>query len=157
MTKNKMIILVGLPGSGKSTFARKYDNYKILNQDLTNGGKKALLKKCEYFLKENRNVVIDRCNMSPKQRKPFIDLAKKYNAFIEVVILIVSPSICENRIANRLGHPTVSKEMTWVVKRHLNINSKADQKYPILEEGIDYIKKLFWSKKDNKFKNKPDK
>lgn len=76
------ILLVGLPGSGKSTFARALEKaaphrYVRINQD-TLGSR----KKCESAMKralDNKDgdtlcPVIDRCNFDLSQRKHFTDI-----------------------------------------------------------------------------------
>jgi len=84
----ELIILVGLPASGKSSLSKKIvrDNYKnnkyiiveIINQDNLKTINKCL-SETEKFLSKNISIIIDKTNPTIKDRKLFIDLAKKYN------------------------------------------------------------------------------
>lgn len=109
---NKMVILVGNVGSGKSTYAhlmniRLDDFYEIINQD-TLGSRDACLNKCEEYLKLGKNVVIDRTNINKQQRAYWINLAKKYNYQVEVVEFIIHPNLAFERVKNRKNHPTIN-------------------------------------------------
>ena len=77
----ELIIMVGYPGSGKSTFIKKYlikNNFKPINQDKLKTSKKCLDMCKNYMILEN-NIVIDNTNPTSETRKLYIDLAKKYN------------------------------------------------------------------------------
>ncbi|XP_067616828.1 uncharacterized protein F21D5.5 [Eurosta solidaginis] len=77
----EMIIMVGLPGSGKSHFCREYleqHNYTIASAD-KDGSSKACLSICEKALKEGKSCVVDNTNVDVESRKKFLQLAKKYN------------------------------------------------------------------------------
>lgn len=83
----EMIIMVGFPGSGKSSFVQNtlIDNgYKRINMDSLKTKAKCV-KECERQLADNKNVVIDNTNPSTETRKIYIDLAKKYKFSVRVV------------------------------------------------------------------------
>ena len=98
----KIVVCVGLPASGKSTFARdlvKRDGtYKRINRDdlramIDNGVwseskekhiRHAELALAEYFYSQGLNIVVDDCNLSPKAKTMWQDFAKKVNAHIEI-------------------------------------------------------------------------
>ena len=72
-----MIIMVGFPGSGKSTICKRHlipNKYAHINRDTL---KTRCLKVCEEELKAGKSVVIDNTNPSKKDRAKYIDLAKK--------------------------------------------------------------------------------
>jgi DNA 3'-phosphatase len=72
----ELIVFVGMPGSGKSTFAKKYlepHGYVIVNQD-TLKSRKACCRMAEQLLLEGKSVVIDNTNPDAATRKLYIDL-----------------------------------------------------------------------------------
>ncbi len=75
----ELIILVGFPGSGKSTIANKYkSDFQILNSD-SYKNKNKLLKDFEKLILADKNIIIDNTNPSIEARKYYIDIAKKHN------------------------------------------------------------------------------
>lgn len=83
--KNKdLIIFVGLPGSGKSSYIRNNIlnngkiSYQLINQDIVKNLDKCI-KLCEEYMKRDMSIIIDRTNPTKKDRELFISLAKKYN------------------------------------------------------------------------------
>jgi len=74
-----MIIFVGSPGSGKSTFFKNNlapNGYIHVNQDTLKTEQKCL-KVAEEELTKGHSVVIDNTNPEVAKRKNYIDLAKK--------------------------------------------------------------------------------
>ncbi len=57
-----MVICVGSPGSGKSTFVNTFfaDYVRINNDDLKT--KEKCMKACEQNLKEKKSVIVDNTN-----------------------------------------------------------------------------------------------
>ena len=74
-----MAILVGSPGSGKSTFTFNHlKDYVRINRD-TLKTKEKCLSEAEKNMKLGKNVVIDNTNPTKDDRKPYIDLAVANN------------------------------------------------------------------------------
>jgi predicted kinase len=91
-----IIILIGIPGSGKSTFAKNYvaenPDFVILSSDamraefgkgeedltVTNLVFKILKQRVEYFMQNGTPIIIDATNMDIKSRKDYIQSAKKF-------------------------------------------------------------------------------
>ena len=85
----ELIIMVGYPGSGKSSFIKKYlikHNFKSINQDELKTSKKCVDMCKNYMLLEN-NIVIDNTNPNTDIRKLYIDQGKKYNYNIRCFIM----------------------------------------------------------------------
>lgn len=75
----EMIIFVGSPGSGKSTFWRNnLSDYVRVNND-TLKSKAKCMKVATEAMEAGKSLVIDNTNPEAATRKEYIDLAKKYN------------------------------------------------------------------------------
>eukprot|EP00584_Thalassiosira_punctigera_P010877 CAMPEP_0172547296 /NCGR_PEP_ID=MMETSP1067-20121228/16867_1 /TAXON_ID=265564 ORGANISM="Thalassiosira punctigera, Strain Tpunct2005C2" /NCGR_SAMPLE_ID=MMETSP1067 /ASSEMBLY_ACC=CAM_ASM_000444 /LENGTH=200 /DNA_ID=CAMNT_0013334367 /DNA_START=115 /DNA_END=713 /DNA_ORIENTATION=+ len=106
-----VLILVGIPGSGKSHFASRLErsmpeNFLRINQD-TLGTR----RKCEALtrraLAEGKVAVIDRCNFDLSQRKTWIDIAEKEKVHCECIIFDFEAVVCVTRCQKRRAHETV--------------------------------------------------
>ena len=124
--KKELILLVGMQGCGKSTFAQNYQrkykskNFKILSQDSTY--KKSFFETFKDSIKNEDNIIIDRTNKTQLERSKFISYAKKYNYFIRIINLNLPLKICAQRLIQRTQsqkHPTFNpkdyKEATKVL------------------------------------------
>lgn len=117
----KVIITLGLPASGKSTWSRKYqqenENVLILNRDSIRamlGGKwtakyEELVKeiemdsliKCLTIQKEG-TVIVDDTNLNPKTLNAIIRICNAYSAYVEMKsFLNVSALECIERDKTR--------------------------------------------------------
>lgn len=134
--KKEMVILIGLPGSGKSNIATLFpDNYLVVNRD-TLGTIKKCLKEAETGLKNGKCVVIDNTNMGADSRKEFIDLGKKYGYSIRAINLKTPKMIYQhnNRIRSYLSGGKI-KRIPEIVYR--TMTNKYQE--PTKAEGFDEI------------------
>lgn len=106
-------MLIGIQGSGKSTFAKglskqlnceiiSTDNYRkqgILETELWN----LVYKNCAKALIENKEVIFDATNITPKVRKRFYDEVSKYNItpIIGAYYLDTDVNVCYERVKQR--------------------------------------------------------
>ncbi|GFS01631.1 bifunctional polynucleotide phosphatase/kinase [Elysia marginata] len=77
--KQEMVVMVGPPASGKSTFRKRYlepHGYVAVNRD-TLGTMEKCLKVAGETLKQGKSVVVDNTNPAKSARAAFVDLAKK--------------------------------------------------------------------------------
>lgn len=117
-----VLMLMGLPGSGKSTIAEKLQElepwkYMRVNQD-TLGDRKTCLKVAKQALNQNKCPIVDRCHVSFMNRKPFYELAQSFGVPVDILIVDVPESVCLERCRRRQNHPTVSpSDASWVLER----------------------------------------
>lgn len=136
----KMIILCGLPASGKSTFANRLiehnSHWARVNQD-----EMKTRKNCEVNAKtafqRSQSVIVDRCNFDYSQRNVWVKLATKMKCNdIICVSLNFSKDVCKGRIQKRENHPTIRSGDEGVV-----IIDKFSSQFlpPILCEGFSQV------------------
>jgi predicted kinase len=102
-----MMILIGLPGAGKSTYASDFKDYEVVNQDLL-GNRQKCIKKTKELLSEGKNVIIDRTNINRKQRAIWTNIAKEHGVVdICFVELRIEPELAFKRIKQRKNHPSI--------------------------------------------------
>lgn len=75
-----VVLLVGVPGSGKSTFAHKLTpagGWAWVNQD-TLGDRQACEAAVKQALRSGKSVIVDRCNFNKQQRSTWVRLAYEH-------------------------------------------------------------------------------
>lgn len=113
--KKTLIILVGIPGSGKSTLCKEsLPEFKRINQDVFKGDHTKTFEAFKIALDNNLDVVLDRCNINKKQRSPWLNLAYQYNYNVECVYLHVDKETATKRIKNRKDHETINQNASHV-------------------------------------------
>lgn len=105
----KMLVVMGLPGSGKSTIANKLAKvgWTRVNQDEM-GNRKAVEASAKTAIAKGLNVVVDRCNIDFEQRIHFLELAHKAGVTdIRCLWLDTPAQVCKDRVSVRKDHPTI--------------------------------------------------
>lgn len=108
----RLVLLVGPPGSGKSTLTNSLidaygdhgDSVVYINQDLQG---RAHLTLFEMAIAEGRDVFVDRMNFNKIQRSRYLNPAKEKGYTTEIIVLHESLQTCLNRCGLRDGHPTI--------------------------------------------------
>ena len=102
----KLIMLVGPPGSGKSTYAEKLvlEGFTYINQDSQGKGHLQLFADSIGL---GKSTVVDRMNFDKGQRRRYLDVAKSRGYSTHIVVFHESYETCLERISKREGHPTI--------------------------------------------------
>ncbi len=114
-----LYLLVGLPGSGKTTWANSQDKNKfvILSTDELSKAFRGFDKEkrrtfeihlAREHLKKGRNVILDKMLMSKESRQRYIKALKPYANKIYVILFDVPLLRCLERNKDRPSHSRVS-------------------------------------------------
>jgi len=105
----ELILLVGPPGSGKSTKALGELNDSVyINQDLQ--GKEGHQKLFLESVKSELPIIVDRMNFSKEQRNRYLIPAKEAGYKTRIVVLHESFETCFNRCMKRENHETIKTQ-----------------------------------------------
>lgn len=136
----EMIILVGIPASGKSSFYKElfFNSHIRISMDLLNTRNKEG-KLLQYCFETQSKMVIDNTNVSKESRKKYIELAQR-NKY-EIVGYYFESNIQDCLERNKNRKDSINE---------IGIKSKyIELEKPLLEEGFNkiYTVKII----DNKF------
>ena len=73
--KPKVIFLQDIQGGGKSTIASMLNNFELIEQDICYGCTKITQFKLLHYIRNNKNVVISRCNANEDHYKAYLKIA----------------------------------------------------------------------------------
>jgi predicted kinase len=147
---NTIYIAVGLPGSGKSTYAKNFIKGKDIeylssdelrakfgsgetDQTCTNQVFGHIKRKVDEFLKDGKNVLVDATSVNRRERSDYINTAKKYGAKVVALVFKMDRDglIERNKKRGEQGGRVVPD---WVIDKMLN---KFEE--PSTNEGIDEV------------------
>ena len=154
MNKSKVILTIGAPGSGKSTWGEKFakeNGFTYLSSDRNRArvgtgedDQKASAAAFELLRKElgealdrGENVVVDACFASKKSRRDFVNIARGRSAHLRAVTFEVDRATILERNAKRASEGGRDVP-TWVIDRMLGNYEKPQ--HPEFDE-VTIIKK----------------
>lgn len=106
----KLTVLVGPPGSGKSTLAYDLEKQGLLRISQDDQGKDHIPLFFEY-VKQGRDIVVDRMGFNKTQRNRYLEPAKKAGYTTEIIVLHENYKTCLDRCIKRANyHPTITNE-----------------------------------------------
>ena len=132
----ELVILVGLPGSGKSTYYREHfaATHVHVSKDLMKNARDRDTKQrllIEKALEEGKPVVVDNTNPTPAVREPLIAAARRSGARVVGYFFDVPVKVALERNRKREGNERVPDVAIFVTAKKLVP--------PKFEEGFDEI------------------
>lgn len=144
-------MLIGIPGSGKSTYALELSktlkceivSTDVVRRDNPDWSESAIwpevYKRCAIALKQNRDVIFDATNITPKVRKRFVDEVSKFGVEVKMAAYYFDTpaNVCAKRVDKRNNDKTQYELPVSVV-----FSYASSIIYPTLEEGFSFIKRI---------------
>lgn len=136
--KCKLIILVGLPGAGKSTFcdlimSSGYD-INVINQDSL--GRKQAESELSRSVKKHDITILDRTNITRKDRQEWLSLASLDPTDVICVYIATSAQVSLIQAGKRQNHPTL-KPGRGAEKIIMDLAKKLEE--PVCQEGYSKV------------------
>jgi predicted kinase len=135
----EIVLLVGLQGSGKSTFYRTHyaATHVLVSKDRFRNNRRPQRRQMqliEQALMEGRSVVVDNTNPTVEDRAPIIALARRYDAEVVGFFLESRLRDCLERNARRSGRERVPDKALFITFSRLRA--------PTLTEGFDRLNRV---------------
>ena len=110
----RIVVLVGLPGSGKSTYLEQFGGglssdaiRRLLADDETDQTIHLRVFETLRYLLAHRLAIgrpvtfIDATNLTPEERRPYIEIGRAHGCEVEAVFFDVPLEVCRERNARR--------------------------------------------------------
>jgi len=143
VTGQELVIMVGRPASGKSSFSKKYfvpKGYVHVNQD-TMKTKAVCLKAAKKALEDGKSVIIDNTNGGRAARAEYLALAKEKGVNARCFWLDTDLELCYHLNFHR------EKESQGTVRRIPDVAYNVFKKNwaePSTDEGFASVRKIEW-------------
>lgn len=118
-------LIIGPPGSGKTFLSQKYDGFIIFDNDkiiktiygilkfypqIKSIAKTMTMIGVEETLKKGLSVIVTISGRTTKERKTFIDMARRYEYHTTIIVMRTDKNVCIHRCLNDNNRP---KTTTW--------------------------------------------
>ena len=160
-----LILITGLPSSGKTTFAKALA-YRIrakhVNSDVIRGkmglrgsyipaAKKAvyqeMLKQVEAFLLDGQTVIVDATFYKEEVRKPFMEIAEKNGFPLKWIGIKAEENTIKERVEERRRYSEADYEVYLQIKKnyepleapHLDLFSDDTNLEEMVGQAVDYL------------------
>src|SRR4051812_19559394 len=133
----ELVVLIGLPGAGKSSFHRsRYAGTHVhVSKDLLGRGARRndekQMRLVESALRSGRSVVVDNTNPRRADRAPLLDIARRLGARAVAILVEAPVAECLRRNAAREGKARVPAVAIFVAAKKLQAPSR--------DEGFDEV------------------
>ena len=112
----RIVVLVGLPASGKSTWLANQGitplssdvTRLLLADDITDQTiHRRVFASLRYLLRHRIAIkrpvsYVDATHLTPKERRPYIEIGRRYRCPVDAVFFEVPPEVCKERNRRRL-------------------------------------------------------
>lgn len=152
-----LVVLVGVSGSGKSTFAaRHFGPYEVLSSDFCRGlvaddendqaATKAAFEVLQFIagkrLEAGRLTVVDATNVQHEARRQLVDLARGHDVLPVAIVLDLPEAVCVERNAGRpdrtFGARVVHRQRDQVRRSLSRLNKEGFRKVHVLR-GVEEV------------------
>lgn len=138
-SRGEVVLMVGYPGCGKSTVAKRL-GLPIVSNDVD--GKASALRKFKALIKEGKSVVVDNTNLTEKARAEYLDVVPSGMHITAIMFVATeggSPLDADslriswhlNQLRKYLGGPAIPHIAYYTMRKNGTLPETAIIEYPI--------------------------
>lgn len=141
MENRTVIVLVGYPGCGKTTFAKHYyPDYIRLDGDSLKTPQKVVKALGTALDTSDKGIVVDATNMSLERRKPIIEECRKRHRINVACVFFQTPmETCMQRSKQREEISMANGQEPKHIPRIAYHKLKSTHVIPLEVEGFDFV------------------